>query len=54
MTPFELWKKMIEGKVYSKSAISTRVVTIHKVGQLNDEELSKLNELINLNYLEEA
>ncbi len=34
MKPYDLWKKMINAKVYSKDAVNTRVNTVFAVGQL--------------------
>lgn len=54
MKPYDLWKKMINGKVYSKDAVTTRVNTVFAVGQLNDSEYTDLIQLIGEKYPEDA
>lgn len=50
MKPYDLWKLMINGKVYSKEAVSTRVNTVFAVGQLSPEEYTELMALIEEKY----
>jgi len=54
MKPYDLWKKMINAKVYSKDAVSTRVNTVFAVGQLTPDEYSELIQLIEEKYPEAA
>lgn len=51
MTPFQIWKKMIEAKVYNKQVVLLRVNTVYAVGQLNDDEYTDLVNLIEGKYL---
>lgn len=48
MSTFELWSKMIKGKVYSKDVAIKRVTAISPL--LTDEEFQKLIELIQVTY----
>ena len=50
MTPFQIWKKMIRAKVYTKEIVTTRVNVVYAVGQINDEEYTELIQLINTVY----
>lgn len=50
MKPFDLWKKMILAKVYTKEVVTTRVNTVYAVGQLSDEEYTELINLIAETY----
>lgn len=50
MKPFDLWKKMILAKVYSKEVVTIRVNTVYAVGQLNDDEYTQLIGLIEETY----
>ena len=50
MKPFELWKKIIIGKVYTKEAATIRVNTVFVVGQLTPEEYTELIQLIEVKY----
>ena len=52
MKPFNLWKKMILAKVYTKEVITTRVNVVYAVGQLNDDEYAELIQLIQTTYSE--
>lgn len=54
MKPFDLWKKMINSKVYSKDAVTTRVNTVFAVGQLAPDEYTDLIQLIEDKYPETA
>lgn len=54
MKPFDLWKKMISGKVYSKEAVTVRVNTVFAVGQLSPDEYTELITLIETTYSEAA
>lgn len=54
MKPYELWKRMINGKVYSKEAVTTRVNTVFAVNQLTPEEYTELIQLIGDKYTEIA
>lgn len=54
MKPYELWKRMINGKIYSKEAVTTRVNTVFAVGQLSPEEYTELIQLIETTYPEAA
>lgn len=50
MNAFNLWKKMIKGKIYTKEAVALRVNTVFAVGQLTPEEYTELIELIDITY----
>lgn len=50
MKPFDLWRKMILAKVYTKEVVTTRVNVVYAVGQLNDEEYTELIQLIEAKY----
>lgn len=50
MTPFQIWKKMIRAKVYTKEIVTTRVNVVYAVGQINGEEYTELIQLINTVY----
>jgi hypothetical protein len=52
MTPFQIWKKMIEAKVYTKEVVTTRINVVYAVGQLNDDEYTELINLIETTYSE--
>lgn len=50
MKPFDLWKKMIMAKFYTKEIVLTRVNTVYAVKQLSDEEYTELINLIDEKY----
>lgn len=50
MTPFEIWKKIIMAKVYSKEEVTKRVNVVYAVGQLSDDEYTELIHLIETVY----
>lgn len=50
MTPYLIWKKMINAKVYAKEVATLRVNTVFAVGQLAPEEYTELIELIEVVY----
>lgn len=52
MTPYEIWKKMINAKVYSKEIVTTRVNVVFAVNQINEEEYTVLIQLIETTYRE--
>ena len=54
MKPFDLWKKMILAKVYSKEAATVRVNTVFAVNQLTPDEYTELINLIEQTYEEVA
>lgn len=54
MKPYDLWKKMIDAKVYSKDAVTTRVNTVFVVNQLTPDEYTELMQLIEETYPENA
>lgn len=54
MKPVELWKKMINAKVYTKDIATMRVNTVFAVGQLSPDEYTELIELIDIKYAEVA
>lgn len=54
MKPFDLWKKMILAKVYTKEEVTKRVNTVFAVGQLTSEEYAELMNLIEETYSEVA
>lgn len=53
MTPFQIWKKMIQAKVYSKEVVTMRVNTVFAVNQISPEEYTELINLIEEIYSEE-
>lgn len=46
MTPYQIWKKMIQAKFYQKEEIIKRVNVVYAVGQLLDVEYTELINLI--------
>lgn len=52
MTPYLLWRKMINAKVYTKEVATLRINTVFAVGQLTPEEYTELIEFIELKYSE--
>ena len=54
MTPYQIWKKMILAKIYSKEVVTQRVNTVFAVGQLTPEEYTELINLIEEVYSEEV
>lgn len=50
MKPVDLWKKMINAKIYTKDVAALRVNTVFAVGQLSPEEYTELIELIDAKY----
>lgn len=50
MRPFDLWEKIIRGRVYTKEAATTRINTVYAVGQLTNEEYTSLINLIEQTY----
>ena len=48
MNTYDLWEKMIKGKVYTKEVAIRRVTAIGPL--LSDEEFTALVELINITY----
>lgn len=52
MKPFDLWKRMITGKVYTKEQVILRVNTVFAVGQLTPDEYTILMDLIGTHYLD--
>ena len=54
MTPFQIWEKMIKAKVYFKQVVTIRVNTVYAVGQITDDEYTKLIQLIETIYGEAA
>ena len=54
MTPYEIWKKMIEAKVYTKLVVTKRINIVYAVEQLNDDEYTELINLIEEKYTEVA
>ena len=54
MTPFEIWKKMIKTKVYTKEVVTTRVNVVYAVNQINDDEYTELIQLIETTYADVA
>lgn len=50
MRPVELWKKMINAKIYSKEVATQRVNVVFAVGQLTTEEYEELMQLITTKY----
>ncbi|MFP3917938.1 hypothetical protein U5N28_09020 [Lysinibacillus telephonicus] len=54
MRPYDLWKRMINGKVYTEDAVTTRVNTVFAVNQLTPEEYTDLIQLIEQKYSENA
>lgn len=54
MKTYDLWKKIIKGKVYNKEVVTIRVNTVFAVGQLTPEEYTDLINLIEEVYQEAA
>ena len=54
MTPFQIWKKMIEAKVYTEAVVTARVNAVYAVGQIDDTEYTTLIQLIATVYGEPA
>lgn len=54
MTPYQIWKKMINAKVYTKTEVTKRVNVVFAVGQLNESEYTELINLIDEVYSEAA
>lgn len=54
MTPFQIWEKMIEAKVYTKEVVTTRVNVVYAVNQINDDEYTELIQLIETTYADVA
>lgn len=52
MKTVDLWRKMINAKVYTKEVATLRVNTVFAVGQLSPEEYTELIELIEIRYPE--
>ena len=52
MTPFEIWKKMIEAKTFTRQIITSRINVIFAVGQINEEEYTELINLIGEKYID--
>ena len=54
MTPYQIWRKMIKAKVYTKAEVTKRINVVYAVGQLSDGEYTELIELIETVYEEVA
>ena len=54
MKPFDLWKRMIIGKVYTKEVVTVRVNTVFAVGQLTPDEYTELFKFVDETYSESA
>lgn len=54
MKPVELWRKMINAKIYTKEVATVRVNTVFAVGQLNPDEYTDLIQLIEAKYSDAA
>lgn len=54
MKTFDLWKKMILAKAYSKEVVTVRVNTVFAVGQLTPDEYTELITLIDEVYSDAA
>ena len=54
MTPFEIWKKVIMAKVYTKEVVTQRINVVFTVGQLTPEEYTELMNMIEEVYSEAA
>ena len=54
MRTIDLWKKMINARIYTKEVASLRVNTVFAVGQLSPNEYTELVELIDAKYSETA
>lgn len=50
MTPYQIWKKMIEAKAYTEVVVTARVNVVYAVGQINDTEYTTLIQLIETTY----
>lgn len=50
MRTIDLWKKMINARIYTKEIASLRVNTVFAVGQLSPNEYTELVELIDAKY----
>lgn len=54
MTSFEVWKKVIKAKVYTKEVVIQRINVVFAVGQLTPDEYAELMNLIDDTYDEAA
>lgn len=54
MQPIDLWRKMINAKVYTKEVALRRVNVVFAVGQLTEDEYTELIELIAVKYPDAA
>ncbi|WP_156028937.1 hypothetical protein [Sporosarcina sp. D27] len=54
MKPVDLWRKMINAKVYTKEVAERRVNVVFVVGQLSVDEYTELMELIDVKYVNVA
>ena len=50
MTPFEIWEKMIKAKAFTKQIITSRINVVFAVSQINEDEYTKLINLIEEKY----
>ncbi len=53
MRAYDIWKKMILAKAYSKEVITTRINTVFAVGQITPDEYTELVSLIDITYAEQ-
>ena len=54
MTPYQIWKKMIEAKVYTKEVIANRINVVFAVNQITPDEYTELINLIEEVYSEDV
>ena len=54
MTPYQIWRKMILAKVYTKEVVTMRINTVFAVGQLTPDDYTELINLIEDTYDEVA
>lgn len=54
MTPSLIWKKMVEGKVYTKEVVTDRINLVFAVNQITEDEYAELINLIGEVYKEQT
>lgn len=54
MTPYQIWKRMIEAKAYTKEVITNRINVVFAVEQITPDEYTELINLTEKVYSEES